>query len=58
MKFPNEILPAHAIWENSASVKDEYVDFLPEIVFENDIEYTLRIVCDTDRAVYEQIRET
>lgn len=52
MKFPNEILPAHAIWENSASVKDEYVDFLPEIVFENDIEYTLRIVCDTDRAVY------
>lgn len=52
MKFPNEIIPAHAIWENSNNEKDEYVDFLPDVDFEDNVQYTLRIVCDTDRAVY------
>ena len=52
MKFPNEIIPADAIWENSNNKRDEYVDFFPNITFEDNIEYTLRIVCDTDRAIY------
>ena len=52
MKFPNEIIPAHAIWENVNNEKDEYVEFFPNITFEDNIEYTLRIVCDTDRAIY------
>ena len=52
MKFPNEILPAYAIWENCGEQKDEYVDFFPCIEFEDNAEYILRIVCDTDRAVY------
>ena len=52
MKFPNEILPAQAIWANSSCQKDEYADFFPDIIFNNNSNYTLRIVCDTDRAVY------
>ena len=52
MKFPNNIIPANAIWSNSGNEKDEYVDFYPEVSFEEGILYTLRIVCDTDRAIY------
>ncbi len=52
MKFPNDIIPAHAIWMNIDNDKDEYADFFPDIKFVDGKEYTLRIVCDTDRAVY------
>ena len=52
MKFPNKILPAHAIWENNGTEQDEYVDFFPNIDFKDNTTYSLRIVCDTDRAVY------
>ena len=52
MKFPNEIIPAKAIWANSGSSKDEYFDFMPDIELEDDSQYMLRIACDTDRAVY------
>ncbi len=52
MKFPNSILPAKAIWMNNECNKDEYADFYPNIQFSEDKDYILRIVCDTDRAVY------
>lgn len=52
MKFPNSILPAKAIWLNADNQTDEYADFYPSVQFRNGMKYTLRIVCDTDRAVY------
>lgn len=52
MKFPNDFLPAKAIWLNSDELADEYADFYPEVEFKAGNEYHLRIVCDTDRAVY------
>ncbi len=52
MKFPNEMIPAKAIWLNDLDQKDEYADFYPDVHFRDSHDYTLRIVCDTDRAVY------
>lgn len=52
MNFPNQTLPAKAIWSNSAGQTDEYTDFYPHIDFKREHSYILRIVCDTDRAVY------
>jgi hypothetical protein len=52
MKFPNEIIPASAIWMNDSNAKDEYTDFYPSIDFEHGQIYTIRIACDTDRAIY------
>ncbi len=52
MKFPNDIIQAKAIWLNGENNRDEYADFYPEIDFKSDKSYILRIVCDTDRAVY------
>lgn len=52
MKFPNDIIPAKAIWLNGLDQKDEYADFYPEAKFKDGCDYILRIVCDTDRAVY------
>ena len=49
MKFPKYMTP---IWLNRDNIKDEYADFLPDVAFEDGKEYILRIVCDTDRAVY------
>ncbi len=52
MNFPNDILPAYAIWLNGDNNKDEYADFYPNVDFVEGKEYLLRIVCDTDRSVY------
>lgn len=52
MRFPNSVLPAKAIWLNTGNLTDEYADFYPSVKFESGKKYTLRIVCDTDRAVY------
>ena len=52
MRFPNSILLAKAIWLNADGLTDEYADFYPSIEFKSGKKYTLRIVCDTDRAVY------
>ena len=49
MKFPEYMKP---IWLNADNKKDEYADFYPDVDFKNGANYTLRIVCDTDRAVY------
>lgn len=49
MKFPDYLQP---IWLNSDNNKDEYADFYPDVEFKNDKKYYIRIVCDTDRAVY------
>ena len=49
MKFPDHLTP---IWINPDNRQDEYVDFFPEINFNEGCSYTLRIVSDTDRAVY------
>lgn len=49
MKFPSYMMP---IWMNNDNVKDEYADFYPDVNFKDGNTYTLRIVCDTDRAVY------
>ena len=49
MKFPTYMKP---IWIDSENKKDEYVDFYPEVSFQSGATYTLRIVCDTDRAIY------
>ena len=52
MKFPNDIIPAKAIWLNADNLTDEYADFHPTAKFKSGKKYILRIVCDTDRAVY------
>lgn len=52
MKFPNDIMPAKAIWLNTDNLTDEYADFYPTVNFDSSKKYKLRIVCDTDRAVY------
>ncbi len=52
MKFPNDILQAHAIWMNPEDSKDEYADFFPNIKLTSGHRYRLRIVCDSNRAVY------
>ena len=49
MKFPSYMMP---IWHNNDNLKDEYVDFYPNVEFKSGKNYTLRIVSDTDRAVY------
>ncbi len=49
MKFPSYMTP---IWFNNDNQKDEYADFYPAVDFKDGKSYTLRIVCDTDRAVY------
>ena len=49
MKFPEYMKP---IWLNAENQKDEYADFYPDIAFKDGADYVLRIVCDTDRAVY------
>lgn len=49
MKFPSYMIP---IWINNDNAKDEYADFYPDVYFKDGKKYTLRIVCDTDRAVY------
>ena len=49
MKFPEYMTP---IWLNNDGNKDEYADFFPDVAFKDGENYTLRIVCDTDRAVY------
>ena len=49
MKFPSYMMQ---IWLNNDNKKDEYADFFPEVDFKEGNVYTLRIVCDTDRAVY------
>ena len=49
MKFPSYMMP---IWINNDNAKDEYADFYPDVDFKDGKKYTLRIVCDTDRAVY------
>ena len=49
MKFPEYMNP---IWLNTNGKKDEYADFYPKVTFKDGNNYTLRIVCDTDRAVY------
>ena len=49
MKFPSYMMP---IWINNDNAKDEYADFYPDVDFKDGKRYTLRIVCDTDRAVY------
>ncbi len=49
MKFSEYMTP---IWLNADGQKDEYADFFPQVVFKEGANYTLRIVCDTDRAVY------
>ena len=49
MKFPEFMMP---IWLNTENNKDEYADFYPNVDFKSDKSYFLRIVCDTDRAVY------
>ena len=49
MKFPDYMTP---IWLNNDGNKDEYGDFFPDVAFKDGENYTLRIVCDTDRAVY------
>ena len=49
MKFPSYMMP---IWINNDNAKDEYADFYPDVYFKDGKKYTLRIVCDTDRAVY------
>ncbi len=49
MKFPEYMAP---IWLNDDGNKDEYADFFPDVTFKDGENYTLRIVCDTDRAVY------
>ena len=40
------------IWMNNDNAQDEYADFYPDVKFKDGNIYTLRIVCDTDRAVY------
>ena len=49
MKFPSYMTP---IWINNQNEKDEYADFYPNVDFKSGKTYTLRIVCDTDRAIY------
>jgi len=52
MLFPNDIIPAKAIWMNPDRNKDEYADFYPQISFKDGKNYRIRIVCDTDKAIY------
>ncbi len=49
MKFPEYMKP---IWLNSTNQHDEYADFYPEVQFKDGKSYLIRIVCDTDRAIY------
>lgn len=49
MKFPSYMKP---IWINNENEKDEYVDFYPNVTFQDGKTYKIRIVCDTDRAIY------
>lgn len=52
MILPNETIPAKAIWLNADNNKDEYADFYPDVRFFEGKKYVLRIVCDTEKAVY------
>ena len=49
MKFPDNMTP---IWLNRGDQKDEYADFYPNVQFKDGKSYSIRIVCDTDRAIY------
>ena len=49
MKFPENMTP---IWLNNDNNKDEYADFYPAVNFTEGKTYFIRIVCDTDRAIY------
>lgn len=49
MKFPDYMQP---IWLNADNNKDEYADFYPDVNFKSGKTYSIRIVCDTDRAIY------